>query len=424
MANTENARYLWRWQISDSIIGDQTTVYQRPIELLQRLIRFDTTNPPGNEEDCIKYVNQLLTAAGFETTILAKLPNRPSLITRLKGKGNAPPLLLYGHVDVQITKNQIWTHPPFGGEIIDGYLWGRGALDMKGGMAMMMAALLRSKAEGLTPAGDVVLALLCDEEAFGDFGAKYLVEEHSALFSGIKYALGEIGGFTMHIDQKRFYPIQVADTFIKAKGFKQVDLFGFSMGGMVAQEIVLKEPQLVRKMILAGTGPAGGEGISTVAGVTFYDILRGFFTGQDAKQFLFFTRTPGGIEAGKAFLERLKERAQNRDKEITVSALLAQLEALRTWGLKAAGGSVGRQAARAGGQRRRRPHGADDEHPRPGAAPAQQHADRLPRRRPWRHLPVPCRLRAQGTRVPGAIEPSEGRTRHDRYPSHRPHPLR
>lgn len=130
---------------------------------------------------------------------------------------------------------------------------------------------------------------------------------------------------------------QMADdaiTFIKAKGFKQVDLFGFSMGGMIAQEIVLKDPQLVRKMILAGTGPAGGEGISTVAGVTFYDILRGFFTGQDPKQFLFFTRTPSGIEAGKAFLSRLKERAQNRDAEITVSALLAQLEALRTWGKK------------------------------------------------------------------------------------------
>ena len=130
---------------------------------------------------------------------------------------------------------------------------------------------------------------------------------------------------------------QMADdaiTFIKAKGFKQVDLFGFSMGGMIAQEIVLKDPQLVRRMILAGTGPAGGEGISTVAGVTFYDILRGLFTGQDAKQFLFFTRTPNGIEAGKAFLARLKERAQNRDAEITVSALFAQLEALRTWGLK------------------------------------------------------------------------------------------
>ncbi len=130
---------------------------------------------------------------------------------------------------------------------------------------------------------------------------------------------------------------QMADdaiTFIHAMGFTQVDLLGFSMGGMVAQEIVLKEPQLVRKMVLAGTGPAGGEGISTVSGVTFYDMLRGFFTGQDAKQFLFFTRTPGGIAAGKAFLERLKERTENRDKEISVRAFMAQLEALRTWGNK------------------------------------------------------------------------------------------
>ncbi|MFS2098806.1 alpha/beta fold hydrolase [Variovorax sp. Varisp85] len=130
---------------------------------------------------------------------------------------------------------------------------------------------------------------------------------------------------------------QMADdaiTFIKAKGFQQVDLLGFSMGGMVAQEIVLREPQLVRKMVLAGTGPAGGEGISSVAGVTFYDMLRGFFTGQDAKQFLFFTRTPNGIEAGKTFLARLQERTENRDKEISNSAFFAQLEALRAWGKK------------------------------------------------------------------------------------------
>jgi pimeloyl-ACP methyl ester carboxylesterase len=131
---------------------------------------------------------------------------------------------------------------------------------------------------------------------------------------------------------------QMADdaiTFIKAMGLQQVDLLGFSLGGMVAQEILLKEPQLVRKMVLAGTGPAGGEGISSVAGVTFLDILRGFFTGQDAKQFLFFTRTPSGIEAGKAFLARLKERTEDRDKEISVSAFLAQLGALRVWGQKA-----------------------------------------------------------------------------------------
>ncbi len=126
-----------------------------------------------------------------------------------------------------------------------------------------------------------------------------------------------------------------AITFIKAKGFTKVDLFGFSMGGMIAQEIVLKEPSLIRKLILTGTGPAGGEGISSVWGVTFYDILRGFFTGQDPKQFLFFTRTPEGIAAGKAFLERIKERTENRDTEVSVSALFSQLKALNAWGKKA-----------------------------------------------------------------------------------------
>ena len=130
---------------------------------------------------------------------------------------------------------------------------------------------------------------------------------------------------------------QMADdaiAFIKALGYQRVDLFGFSMGGMISQEMVLKEPQLVRKMILAGTGPAGGEGISDVAGVANVDLLKGLFTGQDPKQFLFFTRTPGGIDAGKAFLARLKERTENRDKEITISAYLAQLQALKAWGKK------------------------------------------------------------------------------------------
>jgi pimeloyl-ACP methyl ester carboxylesterase len=125
-----------------------------------------------------------------------------------------------------------------------------------------------------------------------------------------------------------------AITFITAMGFEKVDLLGFSMGGMIAQEIVLMKPQLVRKMIISGTGPAGGEGISSVARVTYFDMLRGFLTGQDPKQFLFFTRSPSGIRAGKEFLERLKERSEDRDKEITVAALLAQLKALRRWGSK------------------------------------------------------------------------------------------
>ena len=125
-----------------------------------------------------------------------------------------------------------------------------------------------------------------------------------------------------------------AITFIKAMGFHQVDLFGFSMGGMIAQEIVLMEPQLVRKMIITGTAPAGGVGISKVARVTYLDMLRGWLTFQDPKQFLFFTRTPSAIRAGKEFLARLKERPENRDKAITVRSLQAQLKPLRTWGSK------------------------------------------------------------------------------------------
>ncbi len=190
--------------------GDQT-IYQRPAELLQNLIRFDTTNPPGDEAQCVSYIDSLLTDAGFETAILAKDPDRPNLIARLKGQGTSPPLLLQGHVDVVTTANQDWTHPPFEGKVVDGYVWGRGALDMKGGVAMMLAAFLRAKAEGLTPAGDIVLAILSDEEAGGDYGANYLVENHAEQFEGIRYAIGEFGGFPMYIGGQKFYAIQVAE---------------------------------------------------------------------------------------------------------------------------------------------------------------------------------------------------------------------
>jgi acetylornithine deacetylase/succinyl-diaminopimelate desuccinylase-like protein len=191
--------------------SDVATVHQRPVELLQNLIRFDTSNPPGNEAGCIQYVGELLRTAGFDTTVLALDEDRPNLIARLPGRGEVPPLLLYGHVDVVTTLGQDWTHPPFEGRLVDGYVWGRGTLDMKGGVAMLLAAFLRAKAEGLAPAGDVILAVLSDEEAGGDLGAKFLVEKHPEQFQGVRYALGEFGGFSMHVGGKRFYPIQVAE---------------------------------------------------------------------------------------------------------------------------------------------------------------------------------------------------------------------
>jgi acetylornithine deacetylase/succinyl-diaminopimelate desuccinylase-like protein len=186
-------------------------IYQRPAELLQNLIRFDTTNPPGNERLCIEYINGLLKDAGFETTLVARTPDRPNLITRLKGEGNAPPLLLYGHVDVVTTENQQWTHPPFDGLIEDGYIWGRGALDMKHGIAMYLAAILKARAEGIHLPGDIILAATVDEEATCEDGAKFLVEQHAGLFTGIRYALSEFGGTSLTIAGRRFYPIQTAE---------------------------------------------------------------------------------------------------------------------------------------------------------------------------------------------------------------------
>jgi acetylornithine deacetylase/succinyl-diaminopimelate desuccinylase-like protein len=179
-------------------------------ELLQELIRFDTTNPPGNEAACIAFVRGLLEEEGCETQTYEQEPGRPNLVSRLAG-GDAPPLLLQGHVDVVTTAGQEWTHPPFEGRLENGEIWGRGALDMKAGVAMLVHAFLRAKRESATLPGDLVLIVLSDEENGGDLGARFLVEEHPELFEGMRYALGEFGGFTLHAGGRRFYPIQVAE---------------------------------------------------------------------------------------------------------------------------------------------------------------------------------------------------------------------
>lgn len=122
--------------------------------------------------------------------------------------------------------------------------------------------------------------------------------------------------------------------FIRALGFDQVDLLGLSMGGFIAQVVAAEEPHLVRKIILAGTGPAAGPGIDKVTALTIRATLKGALTRQDPKQFLFFTDTEGGRRAGRAFLERLKERTDDRDKAISLSSFRAQLKAIHQWGLQ------------------------------------------------------------------------------------------
>jgi pimeloyl-ACP methyl ester carboxylesterase len=122
---------------------------------------------------------------------------------------------------------------------------------------------------------------------------------------------------------------------IRALGFTQVDLLGFSLGGFVAQDVVLKAPGLVRKLILTGTGPAGGQGIDRVGAVSWPLIVKGLLTRHDPKTYLFFTSTTNGRRAARAFLERLKERKVDRDNEPTPGAFLRQLKAIKAWGRQA-----------------------------------------------------------------------------------------
>ncbi len=198
--------------MSSASTSSETPLQDRPAELLAQLLRFDTSNPPGNERACIEWIGAQLQALGCEVRLLAPAgaEDRPSLIARLAGEGSSPPLLLQGHVDVVAARGQ-WTHPPFGGEVHDGFIWGRGALDMKGGVAMMLAAFMRAVAAGRRPPGDVILCLMADEEAGSSFGAEFLVREHPELFAGVRYSIGEFGGFRMEIAGRAFYPIMVAE---------------------------------------------------------------------------------------------------------------------------------------------------------------------------------------------------------------------
>jgi acetylornithine deacetylase/succinyl-diaminopimelate desuccinylase-like protein len=185
-------------------------LHERPVDLLRALVRFDTTNPPGDERACVEWVADVLAAYGVETETYARDPDRPNLVARVEG-GDAAPLLLYGHVDVVPAQLDDWTHHPFEAVVDDGFVWGRGTLDMKDGVAMMLATVLRVVHEDVDLAGDLVLAVLADEEDGGDDGARFLVDEHPAVFEGVEYALGEFGGFTMDVAGEQFFPLQVAE---------------------------------------------------------------------------------------------------------------------------------------------------------------------------------------------------------------------
>ncbi|MBI5479515.1 MAG: M20/M25/M40 family metallo-hydrolase [Deltaproteobacteria bacterium] len=177
---------------------------------LQALLRIDTTNPPGHERVAADYLARVLQEAGIEPTVLDSAPRRGNVVARLRGDGSLPPLLLAGHLDVVPADPAEWSHPPFGGEIHDGWLYGRGAVDMKGFVAQSLVALLALKRAGTRLRRDVIFAAVADEEYGCELGSQFLVERHPQLVRA-EYALGEVGGFSQHLGDRTVYPIMVAE---------------------------------------------------------------------------------------------------------------------------------------------------------------------------------------------------------------------
>ncbi|MEV6762031.1 M20/M25/M40 family metallo-hydrolase [Streptomyces sp. NPDC051105] len=203
MSETDTAR---------SVTGEDEVV-----DLCRELIRFDTSNygdhsGPG-ERKAAEWVAEKLAEVGLEPKIFESHPGRASTVARIEGADpTRPALLIHGHLDVVPANADDWTHHPFSGEIADGCVWGRGAVDMKDMDAMTLAVVRDRLRSGRKPPRDIVLAFLADEEAGGTWGARHLVDHHPDLFEGVTEAISEVGGFSFTVnEQRRLYLIQTAE---------------------------------------------------------------------------------------------------------------------------------------------------------------------------------------------------------------------
>ncbi|MDU0253038.1 M20/M25/M40 family metallo-hydrolase [Streptomyces sp. NPDC005395] len=203
--------------MSDSGTARSVTGEDEVVDLCRELIRIDTSNygdhsGPG-ERKAAEYVAEKLAEVGLEPKIFESHPGRASTVARIEGEDpSRPALLIHGHTDVVPANADDWTHHPFSGEIADGCVWGRGAVDMKDMDAMTLAVVRDRLRSGRKPPRDIVLAFLADEEAGGTYGARHLVDHHPDLFEGVTEAISEVGGFSFTVnEQRRLYLIQTAE---------------------------------------------------------------------------------------------------------------------------------------------------------------------------------------------------------------------
>lgn len=192
---------------------DWTPVEAEAVDLLQQLLRIDTTNAPDvapNETAAAEFLATLLEREGLSPEVLESKPGKGNVVCRIRGTGEKAPVLLSGHTDVVPADPAKWTHPPFAAEIHDGFIWGRGAIDMKNMVAMEVIAMVLAKRLDLPLKRDLVFAGVADEEAGCEWGSLWLARNHPDKVKA-EYAISEIGGFTMHVAGQRFYPVQVAE---------------------------------------------------------------------------------------------------------------------------------------------------------------------------------------------------------------------
>jgi acetylornithine deacetylase/succinyl-diaminopimelate desuccinylase-like protein len=189
------------------------TAQDEVVELLQGLIRFNTSNPTHPERPAAEWVAARLDDVGIDSTIYESETGRASTVARVAGEDpSRTPLLIHGHLDVVPADASEWSVDPFGGELRDGYVWGRGAVDMKDMDAMTLAVIRDWARTGRKPPRDIVLAFVADEEAGGVHGAHWLVDNHPELFADCTEAISEVGGFSVSMGSDlRIYPIQTAE---------------------------------------------------------------------------------------------------------------------------------------------------------------------------------------------------------------------
>jgi acetylornithine deacetylase/succinyl-diaminopimelate desuccinylase-like protein len=192
-------------------VPESSDLERRTTELLQQLIRFNTVNPPGNEQPAQEFLKERLEGAGFECELLSSVEGRPNQVARLRGGSDGPALCLLGHVDTVLAEPADWSVDPWSGELRDECVWGRGALDMKSQVAAEVAAAVALAEEGWRPeSGELKLVLTADEEAGAEHGARWLCEQHPEKVRA-DVVINEGAGEVMEYDGRRFYGVCVAE---------------------------------------------------------------------------------------------------------------------------------------------------------------------------------------------------------------------